>query len=72
MVARVRLIVDWISCDAHGMCAELLPEFIGRDDWGYPVVRDGPIPQRLEKLAERAKAACPVLALSISEDEAGR
>lgn len=60
-----RLVVDWIKCEAHGLCAELLPEVVSLDDWGYPIIR-GPVPPHLEFLANRAKAACPVLALRLT------
>ena len=35
-----RLRVDPIACTAHGMCAELVPERIALDDWGYPLIAD--------------------------------
>ncbi len=54
-----------ITCDAHGMCAELLPELITLDDWGYPIIDDGPIPADLEALAKKAVAVCPTLALKL-------
>jgi ferredoxin len=57
--------VDPIACDGHGLCAELLPERIRLDDWGYPVVSPEPIPPRLEKLARRAVVSCPTLALKL-------
>jgi len=50
-------------CDAHGLCAELLPELIEIDDWGYPVLADGDVPRRLSEYAEHAVRACPQLAL---------
>ncbi len=56
--------VDPIACDGHGMCAELFPEGIALDDWGFPIV-EGPVPAGLEKLAERAVNACPVRALRL-------
>lgn len=59
----VRLRVDPIACEAHGLCAELLPELIALDEWGYPVVDSEPVPPELEELARRAAAACPTLAL---------
>jgi len=58
-----RLQVDWTRCDAHGLCAELLPELIELDDWGYPVLADGDVPGRLSEHAEHAVRACPQLAL---------
>ncbi len=32
----LRIEVDPIRCEAHGQCAELLPERITLDEWGYP------------------------------------
>ena len=55
--------VNPIACDGHGLCAELLPERISLDDWGYPVIDPEPIPNGLEPHARRAVAACPTLAL---------
>jgi ferredoxin len=55
--------VDRIRCDGHGLCAELLPELITLDDWGYPIVKRGPVPDHLVELARRAVDDCPVLAL---------
>jgi ferredoxin len=59
----MKLDVDPIKCDAHGLCAELLPELFTLDDWGYPIVREGDVPFELEVLAKRAVTACPTLAL---------
>jgi ferredoxin len=63
-----RLRVNPIMCKAHGMCAELLPEFIELDPWGYPLVPSEPVPDDLEVLAMRAAAACPTLALLVDQD----
>lgn len=57
--------VDRIACDGYGMCAELLPEMIALDDWGYPMVRSGPVPSHLIEHAQRAVDVCPVLALRL-------
>lgn len=58
-----RLRVDPIACEAHGLCAELLPERVRLDDWGYPIVDDRPLEPELVAHARRAAAACPTLAL---------
>ena len=39
---RPRLRVNPIACQAHGLCIELLPELIGADPWGYPIIAPGP------------------------------
>lgn len=66
---QVRLTVDWTTCDGHGLCAELVPELLGRDPWGYPEVAGGggtvDVPPRLAVHARRAVAACPRLALHV-------
>lgn len=71
-VEQVRLIVDRIACDGRGLCAELLPELIDLDDWGYPILSPGPVPANLERHALRAVADCPVLALKLGSIEASR
>ena len=58
--------VDRIRCDGHGICAELPPELISVDDWGYPIVKKGPVPDHLAELARRAVDDCPVLALRLA------
>lgn len=64
-----RLHVDWTACDGRGLCVELLPELLGRDDWGYPVPpagqRDAAVPAMLAGHARRAVALCPRLALRL-------
>lgn len=58
--------IDRIRCDGHGLCAELLPELIGLDDWGYPIIKAGTVPATLVEHARRAVDACPVLALRLA------
>jgi ferredoxin len=57
--------VDRIACDGHGLCAELLPERIALDPWGFPIVEAGPVPPVLEAAARRAVAECPTCALKL-------
>jgi ferredoxin len=57
--------VDPIGCTGHGLCAELLPERVELDDWGYPVIDDGELAPELIELARRAVASCPALALRL-------
>jgi ferredoxin len=57
---------DPIACSGHGLCAELLPELISLDEWGYPVIAGGPVPLRLAREARRAVTDCPALALRLA------
>jgi ferredoxin len=66
MTAHLR--VDPIACSGHSLCAELFPEWIELDDWGYPIIDRGPIPEELLQHARRAADACPKLALAIRGD----
>ena len=63
MADGLRLRVNPVACAGHGACAELLPELIRLDEWGYPIVADASLPAALERPARRAVAACPALAL---------
>jgi ferredoxin len=58
--------VNPVACSGHGLCAELLPELITLDEWGYPILAAGPVPASLERPARRAVAACPALALRLA------
>ena len=69
MKKEIVIAVDRIKCDGHGLCAEILPELIRMDDWGYPIVAPGHIPEQLMPLAQRAIDNCPVLALSLRRVE---
>jgi ferredoxin len=62
-----RIVVDPIKCEAHGLCAELLPERITLDEWGYPLIDGRPIPSSLAALARRTVRACPTLALRLED-----
>jgi ferredoxin len=60
-----RLRVDFIACDGRGLCAEALPELIGLDDWGFPVVSGRDVPRRLLTDARETIRLCPKLALRL-------
>jgi len=52
----VTLRVNPIACVGHGMCAELLPELIQLDPWGYPILASPTVPRPLADHARRAGA----------------
>jgi ferredoxin len=65
--------IDWTLCDGRGLCTELLPELLDRDEWGYPLARRGDtssrsdvaVPVRLTEAARDAVALCPRAALRL-------
>ncbi|WP_034260935.1 ferredoxin [Actinospica robiniae] len=63
--AHHRIVIDRIACTGHGLCAELLPEHLTLDEWGYPIQSPGAIPAAQLRHARRAVAACPALALRL-------
>jgi len=71
--------IDWTRCDGRGLCAELLPTVLDRDDWGYPLAKRAHKSDRSNVMigpadAEAAREAvhlCPKLALSFSVQQFG-
>lgn len=63
--------VDALTCRAHGLCAQELPEAITLDEWGYPLLPAGPLPAELVRHARAAANSCPVLALEILRTPSG-
>ncbi|MFC9549756.1 ferredoxin [Rhodococcus sp. NPDC056960] len=65
----LRLHIDWTRCDGRGLCTELLPSVLDRDDWGYPLPRNHTpepgIPAQLQPDARDAVRLCPRLALTL-------
>lgn len=68
--AAERLVLDPIACTGHGLCAELFPEQISLDDWGYPVLDPETVAPELREHALRAVKACPALALRLERARA--
>lgn len=66
-----RLHIDWTRCDGRGLCAELLPELLDRDAWGYPLPlqtrdrSDVVVPPHLVDAAQSAVRVCPLAALKL-------
>jgi ferredoxin len=65
----MRLHIDCTRCDGRGLCTELLPELLGRDQWGYPIPLDGSrepeIIRELRGHADQAIVQCPLVALTL-------
>jgi ferredoxin len=53
----MKIRVNPIACQAHGLCAELLPEWITLDEWGYPIINGETLPLSLETQAKRAASS---------------
>ena len=63
-----RLRVNPVLCTGFGYCAEIVPELISLDDWGFPIVDSQAIEDEgVLHLARRAVATCPQVALLVEE-----
>lgn len=61
-----KLKVNWLACKGHGLCAEVLPELMDLDDWGYPIFdKRADVPAELMVHAQAAVRACPEMALKL-------
>jgi ferredoxin len=65
----VRVRINPIACDAHGLCVELLPEVFRLDDWGYPIVDVPIVGDGLDGLTRMAADSCPTLAIVLEEPD---
>lgn len=54
-------------CDGFGFCAEILPEVISLDEWGFPIIRGGDVPERLRRAGQQAVHFCPRRALMLTQ-----
>jgi ferredoxin len=58
--------VNPIACAGRGLCAEIAPELITLDDWGFPMIEPDAVPPYLMAEAQAAVRICPLLALRLS------
>jgi ferredoxin len=70
-MSALRITIDPVACAAYGYCAEILPEAISLDEWGYPIIEDRPLPAELMALAKRAVRDCPKRAITLREKRSG-
>lgn len=70
-MSGLRITIDPVACEAYGYCAELLPEAISLDEWGYPIVDNRPLQPELVALAKRAARDCPKRAITLRKKPSG-
>ena len=58
-LTMIRILVDPVACDAYGYCAELLPEAITLDEWGYPDRRRQAAPTRARRHGQAGRTGLP-------------
>ncbi len=64
----MQLRVNPMDCVGHGLCAELLPEWIHLDESGYPILKRPELPLELIEYARRAANRCPTRALLLDPE----
>jgi len=60
----MKLRIDITACDGRGLCAEVVPELVSLDDWGFPIIF-ADVPAELAEHARLAVRLCPRLALRL-------
>jgi ferredoxin len=69
MAGRLKVRVDQDKCQGHSRCKSLAPELFELDEFGNAhEVGDGTVPAGLEEKAWLARANCPELAVTVTED----
>lgn len=51
-------------CDGFGFCADLIPESIQLDEWGFPIVNSDIAPEQMDA-ARAAVRCCPRRAIRL-------
>ncbi len=65
--------LDPTRCTGAAYCAEIVPELVALDDWGYPMLDGRPISDpALLRHAARAVAHCPRVALTLTTERGRR
>lgn len=62
--------VNPILCDGFGHCAELAPDLVHLDEWGYPIISSEPVPMAdigAYESARYAERGCPRRALHVAK-----
>ncbi len=69
--------VNPTTCRGNGICAQIAPELISLDKWGYPILGslDSSNPRNVTladdadvNAARKAATRCPQLALTVTDD----
>lgn len=62
----MKVFVDATKCSGYGTCAEIAPDLLQLDEWGYASVIGDGVPADPDA-ARRAAAQCPEAAITIEE-----
>jgi ferredoxin len=65
----MKIVLNPTACDGFGYCAELLAGLISVDEWGFPIINNGPVPPHLVGAAGRAVKCCPRRALELDRND---
>lgn len=57
-----KIVVDRVLCSGHGICAQVLPDTVALDEWGYPILSGAEVDRAA---AKQAVKLCPARALQL-------
>jgi len=72
LIVNRELTVDWIACEAFGMCHDLAPDLVALDDWGYPILPDTAVASDRAADIQRIVDCCPARALRLMPHDVHR
>lgn len=61
----MKIQLDQVRCEGHGMCEQLAPKFFSVDDDGVLTVLEADVAPEEEKAVQGAVRGCPVAALRL-------
>lgn len=61
----MRIHIDALQCEGHGMCAATAPDLYDLNDDGYATPTDFEVPSGSESQAESGATACPMGAVKV-------
>lgn len=63
----MRILVDYVRCEGHGLCEQAAPEIFQLDEDGELHLRQDEVDPASEPAAAAAIRVCPVAALSLQQ-----
>ncbi|MEE2059181.1 ferredoxin [Rhodococcus artemisiae] len=61
----MRIHIDALQCEGHGMCAAAAPDLYDLNDDGYANSTDFDVPPESEEQADSGALACPMGAIKV-------
>lgn len=64
-----RVVADWDSCEANGLCEAVAPDIFELDDDDQLQIKDDTVTDENQERVQRAVDSCPKFALTIADTD---